>query len=547
MKIIFISDFFLEEGISGGAEICNDELLNLLTKKYNILKIKSNLVNNKILEDNKDSFYIVSNFMFLSEEAKNYISNLKYIIYEHDHKYVSTNDPSSFVDMIVPQKLLINKDFFRKAKAVLCQSKIHSNVIRKNLLLKNVINMGGNFWSDKNLNFLQSKINTKKEIKNAILYSNNINKGTMQAVEYCNKNNIDFYKIEPSSYEDFIEKLSKTEKLYFFPQWLESFNRVSIEAKILNCKIISNKLIGATSEDWFSLYNGQELLNFLKNKNEELIQIFYDILEEKNYQKYFLKSIEIPKISLITSIYKSKKYLKHYIEQIVKQTVFDNCELIFVDSNEDQEDYFLLKPYIEKYLNIKYIKSNKYLNVHESANIAIKNSTGEYLCFSNVDDIKANNSLEILSECLFFDKSVDLVYGECLQTNIINDIFENHLQSSTLYEHSLNDFSKDNMIKCQPGPMPMWRKSLHDKYGYFDENLKFAGDWEFWLRCVENGVKFKKVYERIGLYYMNPEGLSTKKDNLINKKKEESFVFNKYKNVFSPFIFKSYEGYFNER
>ena len=58
---------------------------------------------------------------------------------------------------------------------------------------------------------------------------------------YVQQNNIDFEFINPLSYEKFVEELSKTERLIFFPQWLESFNRVTIEAKILNCKITTNK------------------------------------------------------------------------------------------------------------------------------------------------------------------------------------------------------------------------------------------------------------------------------------------------------------------
>ena len=57
--------------------------------------------------------------------------------------------------------------------------------------------------------------------------------------------------------------------------------------------------------------------------------------------------------------------------------------------------------------------------------------------------------------------------------------------------------------------MPMWRKNLHNKCGFFDETYKSAADWEFWLRCSFAGEKIKDVKEIIGLYYFNPKGLST--------------------------------------
>jgi len=52
----------------------------------------------------------------------------------------------------------------------------------------------------------------------------------------------------------------------------------------------------------------------------------------------------------------------------------------------------------------------------------------------------------------------------------------------------------------------MWRKSLHNELGYFDESLACSGDWDFWLR-VSSRYKFKHITECLGLYYYNREGI----------------------------------------
>jgi len=74
--------------------------------------------------------------------------------------------------------------------------------------------------------------------------------------------------------------------------------------------------------------------------------------------------------------------------------------------------------------------------------------------------------------------------------------------------------------------------SLHDKYGTFDEKYRSAGDWEFWLRCVEGGSQFLKHPEILGVYYFNPIGVSTNPDNNSWKVEEEKEVFMKYKTKF---------------
>ena len=54
-----------------------------------------------------------------------------------------------------------------------------------------------------------------------------------------------------------------------------------------------------------------------------------------NYLNIFpqIKSLRFyPKISIITSIYKGEKFIKHFFEDIAKQTIFKECELILINA-----------------------------------------------------------------------------------------------------------------------------------------------------------------------------------------------------------------------
>ncbi len=538
---MFIADFFLEQGINGGAEAFNHELISMLEQKgYDVEKINSDLFDSSKLEGD---FYIVSNFMKLNELAKIALRSKKYIILEHDHKYVSTNDPSKFVNMIAPFKEIINRDFFSGAIAVFCQSKIHAEVLQKNLLLDSVVNIGCNLWSEKRLDLLESLIGTEKTKKNVILYSENRNKGMPYTIEYCEKNNIEYEFIMPCAYHEFINQLAKSERVFFFPQWLESFNRVIIEARILGCKVTSNKLIGATSEDWFKKYKGKELLEFLRNNREEICTKFTDAIESRPLN--FIAPLDPPKISIITSLYKGGKYIEHFMKEVVSQTIFDKCELIIIDANSPEGEKEVIEQYMEKYNNIVYERLDSTPSVQETMNLGIKKSTGDFITLWNLDDTRAYKALEFMAKTLMVDPSISLVYGESLQTNHENETVENNSSQNLLYEHSRFDFSPQNMIKCLPGPLPMWKKSMTNEIGLFDESLKYAGDWDMWLRCVDKGYKFKKIPYILGLYYMNPQGLSTSKQNSKEKFEEERNIFNKYKHVFGDKVFEQFKGYFN--
>jgi len=92
----------------------------------------------------------------------------------------------------------------------------------------------------------------------------------------------------------------------------------------------------------------------------------------------------------------------------------------------------------------------------------------------------------------------------------------------------------------------MWRKSLHEKIGYFNSDLAHAGDWDLFLRAVDHGSRFKKVDKQVGLYYLNEEGLSTSEKYAEARRKEECEVFEQYKHVFGETHYNTFKAYFHQ-
>ena len=54
----------------------------------------------------------------------------------------------------------------------------------------------------------------------------------------------------------------------------------------------------------------------------------------------------------------------------------------------------------------------------------------------------------------------------------------------------------------------MWRRSLHDAFGAFDESYQYAGDYEFFLRCLAGGARIKRIDATTGLFYWDAQQLS---------------------------------------
>ena len=161
-KIIHIADFFSTE-IRGGGELVDEIVTSSLVEKgHSISRVKSKDVKEKFIKDNADKLFIVSNFVMLNPTCLRLLQTCDYVIYEHDHKYIVGRDPSPYKDYKVPANKLTNLEFYRNAKAVFAQSKLHAEVISKNIRGANVINLGCSLWSESELETLQKYIDTEK-------------------------------------------------------------------------------------------------------------------------------------------------------------------------------------------------------------------------------------------------------------------------------------------------------------------------------------------------------------------------------------------------
>ena len=542
-KIVFVSDFFVNE-VAGGAELCNDALIKLLETKFEVIRIKSQFLTEKVVFENKKKKFIIANFFNMSEVVKSLLEkDCDYIILEHDHKYVKTNNPSLFKNFLAPESNIINKKFYAGASAICCQSKIHSQVLQKNLMLSNIVNLGGNLWTDEQLTILRENMGSPKTIEYGVLESNNKNKGFPAALDYCKKNKLNFEVIPHQSYVDFIKNISKVKNLVFFPQWLETFNRLSIEARILGCNLITNGLIGAASEDYFKLKN-DEMLTFIEENNVSLINTWVNLIRKNNVK--YIPEINLPKVTVFCPLYSGEEHIKGFLQSMKAQTIFEECELIIIDANSPENERETIEEFIKTNKNVSYRRLDYRASVMETENMAIEMATGEFFAQACVDDRHSEVYLETLAKHLHFDKEVDLVYSDCYQTHHPNETYDSNTAEGSLYEHSRNKFSRENMIKCLPGPMPMWRIKVHKEVGLFDNNLSYAGDWELFLRMVDHGCVFKKIDIPMGLYYYNSQGLSTSTSNSKPRLKEEASVFFKYSHVFGENNFKRYKPYFEQ-
>lgn len=332
-EIVWIADFSVNE-VRGGGEIVDAHLIDLLSQNgYNVLFAKASTLQPNQIKANLDKLYIVSNFVSLREEVKKILELADYYIVEHDHKYLRTRDPSPFPDLKAPLNQIINKSFYKKAKKVFCQSTKHGEVVRKNLGLTNIVSFGCTFWSNEEKEVLKEKIVKAKTGKVGVLESQNAVKGQLQAEIYCRNDQLDYELFSDPDYHKFIDKLAGYHKLVFFPQVFETFSRLAVEARILNCELVGNKNISAAYEPWFKL-KGLDLLEAVNEHQASAEALFIDTIGELTQDNR-----QVADITVILNMYRRPSNMPMQVKAVKGQSVKPKQVWTWVNAHEDNENY----------------------------------------------------------------------------------------------------------------------------------------------------------------------------------------------------------------
>ena len=274
-KIGFVCDFFKED-LAGGGEVNDSNLINHLQSFYDIKKYRSKDVTIEDLQE-LDSV-VVGNFTMMPAQVAEYLSKEKdYFIYEHDHKYVSTRDPSKFKNFEIPQSKVINRSFYESAACVIVLSEICRQVLTAAIPTTMVHSIGCSLWSKESFDLLREHSSNKKRHNICIMKNMNPTKNYVKTVEYCKANNLDYRELEPADHQRFLRAMSKHKNLLFIPTVLETYSRLCAEAKMLNMGVMTNKkLIGFFSEEYSSL-QGEQLIDHIESKNEEALKFFKEL------------------------------------------------------------------------------------------------------------------------------------------------------------------------------------------------------------------------------------------------------------------------------
>lgn len=223
------------------------------------------------------------------------------------------------------------------------------------------------------------------------------------------------------------------------------------------------------------------------------------------------RSASMPKVSVIVSLYNAAPKLKVFLTCLTQQTLYRRglVELVFVDSGSPDSEYDTLIDYAKGHtgLNMLYARSAQRETIQAAWNRGIRLARADYLVFLGVDETLYPEALEALASELDSAPDVDWVMADSLVTSVTEQGVLDH----EIMTYDRNGATKDHayletcFLSWVGG---MYRKSIHERFGYYDETFAAAGDTEFKNRVLPY-INVSFVRKTLGLFLNYPDQRKT--------------------------------------
>jgi glycosyltransferase involved in cell wall biosynthesis len=203
-------------------------------------------------------------------------------------------------------------------------------------------------------------------------------------------------------------------------------------------------------------------------------------------------------VTVLVALYKAGGYLRRKLLNLEQQTRFNDCWIVLLNCQDLEHESAKYKWFLDKYDNVIEIKYETHRRLYPTWNDGIKATQSKYICNSNVDDMWRPEYVETCVDFLETNPEVAVASTYVLVTDKPNQLYPNWIWRDRIpsYPYPVGT----------AGPCPMWRRSLHDKYGYFG-NYRVIGDAKIWEKWYAGGEKFAIIPQNLVLYFRHEHSL----------------------------------------
>ncbi len=187
-----------------------------------------------------------------------------------------------------------------------------------------------------------------------------------------------------------------------------------------------------------------------------------------------------PLISIIVVTLNAEKTIKETITSLESQT-YKDFEVIFKDGGSKDKTIEIIK---SSNLNFTLLEE-KDSGIYNAMNQAASSSNGKYLSFLNADDIFASDKILASVIEIINSNNCDLIFGPI---KIIKERNKDYVERVW----KAKNLNKINLILgyIPPHPGSFIKKKIFKEMDGFNESFNLAGDFDFFLKCINRKVHY---------------------------------------------------------
>lgn len=206
-----------------------------------------------------------------------------------------------------------------------------------------------------------------------------------------------------------------------------------------------------------------------------------------------------PKVTIVTPSYNQCGFVEETIRSILLQG-YPNLEYIIIDGGSTDNSVEIIKKYGQW---LAHWESKPDRGQSHAINKGWKRAAGDIIAYLNSDDTYEPGTLRIVAQYFAHHHEVDMVYGDCFQT-------DEH--SKRLGPFFYKGFDPNKMLEDETWYIPQQavfiKKAILLKVGFLDESLHYKMDRDLFIRIGMQGI-VKNIPVYLASFRTHPEAKST--------------------------------------
>jgi glycosyltransferase involved in cell wall biosynthesis len=197
---------------------------------------------------------------------------------------------------------------------------------------------------------------------------------------------------------------------------------------------------------------------------------------------------ENPKISIVTITFNAEQHVESTIQSVCSQD-YDNIEYIVVDGASSDGTLDIVDRY-KTHMDSFVSEPDK--GISDAFNKGIRMATGDLVLLLSADDyLYGSDTISKVAANFVNNPNIDVIHG-----NVI--MLDSEKSSEVI---SKPDPSLKSALFGQPlkhGAMFITKRA-YDAFGLYDENYKYAMDYELVLRFIKKNARFRYINDNLAV------------------------------------------------